>query len=110
MVRVLGDINDTQKATEKEKQKVQTKLFEQNLEYKKERDCLLMENTKIAQEQQRLGLMNQQMVVQAIANLASAIARTLPSPLTPSARAAATGPDAPKPAPGDAEPQRPPAQ
>ncbi|KAG0627716.1 hypothetical protein M758_2G222900 [Ceratodon purpureus] len=78
MVRVLGEINETQKETEKEKLQVHTKLFEQGLEYKRERDRLNLENTRIAQEHQKMTLMNQQMVVQAIANLASALARTLP--------------------------------
>lgn len=87
MVKALGDINDTTKATEREKLQVQTKLFEQNLDYKKERDRLQLENARIAQEHTRLSLMNQQMVVQAIANLASAISRSVAPARNASARA-----------------------
>lgn len=86
MVRALSDINDTQKSTEKEKLQVQSQLFHQNLEYKRERDRLNLENTRIVQEHTRLGLMNQTMVVQAIANLASAISRSVgqvPPPTPP---------------------------
>ncbi|KAG0568357.1 hypothetical protein KC19_6G013700 [Ceratodon purpureus] len=77
MVKVLSEINETQRSSEKEKLEVHSKHFQQSLEYKKERDRVNMENVRISQEHTRLGLMNQQMVVTAIANLASAISRTV---------------------------------
>lgn len=85
MAKILSDINDTQKTTEREKLEVQTRHFREALDYKIERDRMALENVRIAQEHTRLGLMNQQMVVQAIANLASAISRTPPPNVTPHA-------------------------
>ncbi|KAG0596041.1 hypothetical protein M758_UG219000 [Ceratodon purpureus] len=82
MVKVLGEINETQRTTEKAKLETHAKHFMESLEYKRERDRMLMENARIAQEQARLGLMNQQMVVHALASLASAIGRTV-APMGP---------------------------
>ena len=77
MVKVLGEINLTQKTTEREKVKVHSRHFEQQLQYKKDRDKMTFENFRIAQEHTRMSLMNQSMVVQAIASLASAISRSV---------------------------------
>ncbi|KAG0567755.1 hypothetical protein KC19_7G157900 [Ceratodon purpureus] len=95
MVKVLGEINETQRTTEKAKLETHAKHFMESLEYKRERDRMLMENARIAQEQARLGLMNQQMVVHALASLASAIGRSV-SPMGP--------PPTPNPAPEDSRP------
>ena len=45
MFRVLSDINETQRSTEKEKLEVHGKHFQQSLDYKKERDKLNFKNT-----------------------------------------------------------------
>lgn len=91
MVRILSEINDTQKSTEREKLEVQRRHFEEQPQYKRERDRMNMENVRIGQEHTRLGLLNQQMVVHAIPNLASAISRTVP-PTVPNLATADTTP------------------
>ncbi|KAG0578609.1 hypothetical protein KC19_4G036600 [Ceratodon purpureus] len=82
MVQVLSEINDTHKSTEKEKLELQTRHFAQQLEYKRERDRVTFENFRISQEHTRLSLLNQGMVVQALAGLANAITRSV-SPMGP---------------------------
>ena len=73
MVKVLSDINKTQRSTEKEKLEVHIQYLKEQLDYERERDRQSLENVRIAHEHTRLGLMNQEMVVEAIANLVSAI-------------------------------------
>lgn len=89
MVQVLSEINNTQKNTEREKLELQTRHFAQQLEYKRERDKMTFENFRIAQEHTRLSLLNQGMVVQALASLANAITRTV-APMGPPSTAAET--------------------
>ncbi|KAG0596143.1 hypothetical protein M758_UG228200 [Ceratodon purpureus] len=95
MVKVLNEINDTQKTTEREKLEVQTRHFQEKLRYKRERDIVAMENARISQEHARLGLMNQTMVVQAISNLASAISWSIAPPVTSTAGPASTSTEPP---------------
>lgn len=110
MVRVLSDINETQKNTEKEKLQVQTRHFQEQLLYKRERDQLALENVRIAQEHTRLGLLNQQMVIQAIANLASVLSRTITQSAPQQAAADTGGPSTSNAAPPDAAPDAPAAE
>ncbi|KAG0595425.1 hypothetical protein M758_UG165700 [Ceratodon purpureus] len=99
MVKVLSEINGTQRSTEKEKLEIHAKHFQQSLEYKKERDRVTMENVRIAQEHTYLGLMNQRMVVTAIANLASAISRSVAPAKPPSGDPKARADEFPEPLP-----------
>jgi hypothetical protein len=74
LVHALQEINQNQVDIDKQKLELHRKQFEDRMVYDREKD-------KISQDNARLSLMNQNMVVQAIANLATAISRIVqPAP------------------------------
>ena len=68
MVRTLQEMTDANKEMEQRRQDMQRIMHDEQMEYKRERDRLEMENI-------RLTLLNQGMVVHAISSLAEAIGR-----------------------------------
>lgn len=69
LVGALKDISNTEREMENKKIEVYLSMFEQNMEYKKERDRQAKDNAK-------LSLLNQQLAVQALNKMAEAFGRS----------------------------------